>query len=105
MSVLDPKRSFGSTIAGSVVKKRPWLILIPGAMVATLTVVVMLTIAASEPEWSCSCDAGEWHYVGPNGVNDGRDHLDATGHTTSCKRTDRAATVVDRMFDTISPGS
>jgi len=85
------------------VKKTAWLVFLPGVVAATLAVVLMVAMEASDPEWLCSCDAGDWHYVGPNGVEGGRDHLDATGHATSCKRTDGAAKIMDRVFDAIFP--
>ena len=83
-------------------KQTTWLVLIPGAILASLGVALIVLMNVGSPIWTCSCDdADHWQYVGPNGVAEGESHFDAARHTTSCKRTDRAAKVMDRVYGLI----
>ena len=86
-------------------KKTAWLILIPGLALAGLGAALAVLMHVGDPKWTCSCAGTDrWQYVGPNGIEESGSHLDATGHTTSCKRTDWVAQVMDRVFGLIFPG-
>ena len=84
-------------------KKVIWLLLIPGILLASVAAVLAFAMGSSEPEWTCSCEAADWSYVGPNGSDESEAHFDATHHTTTCKRTDQAAKLMDRVFGVIFP--
>jgi hypothetical protein len=86
-------------------KKTAWLILLPSLVLASVAVALIVLINMGDPVWTCNCDSADhWHYVGPNGAEESEMHLDATGHITSCKRTDWAAKVMDRVYGLIFPG-
>ena len=86
-----------------LMKKVVWLLLIPGLLLASIAVALVVLMESGEPEWTCSCENGEWSYIGPNGSDESKTHLDATGHSTSCKRTDQSAKFMDRVFGLIFP--
>jgi hypothetical protein len=80
------------------------LLLVPGAVLATLGVGLALLMSLGTAVWTCSCAGGDnWSYVGPDGFEESSAHLDATGHETSCERTDWSAKVLDRVFGFIFP--
>ncbi len=86
--------------------KRPMLLLllVPGAVLATLGFGLGLLMSLSTAVWTCSCSgADSWSYEGPSGIEESSSHLDATGHETSCERTDWSAKVLDQIFGFIFP--
>jgi hypothetical protein len=85
-------------------KKTALLLLVPGLVLASLGVGLAVLMGSSDPNWTCSCENKEWNYLGPDGPDESRSHLDATGHTTSCERTDSSAKLMDRVFGFIIPG-
>ncbi len=79
-------------------------LLAPGFVFASLAIALIVLMSVGTPEWTCTCDGKDsWKYVGPNGIDQGSQHLDATGHATSCKRTDFSGKVMDRVFGLIFP--
>jgi hypothetical protein len=57
-----------------------------------------------QEQWTCQCDvAAHWRYSGPSGVAESKAHLLATGHPTTCRRTDHATRVMDRVFNAMFP--
>ena len=86
-------------------KKTAWVIIVPGLLLATAAAALMILMSLGSPRWTCTCDGSDhWQYVGADGIHQGRMHLEAIGHSTSCKRTDWAAKVMDRVFSFIFPG-
>jgi len=85
-------------------KSAVWLFLIPSAGLVALGATVAVLMDSGTPEWTCICDtADHWRYVGPNGIDESKSHFDLTGHSTSCRRTDRAARIQDKLFKVIFP--
>ncbi|AOD13803.1 hypothetical protein PD5205_00522 [Xanthomonas fragariae] len=69
-------------------------------MVVTLAVLM----ESQDPQWTCSCeDSDHWHYVSSDEIEESESHLQATGHTPSCKRTDRIAKIMEQVYGIIFP--
>ncbi|MCC8627992.1 hypothetical protein [Xanthomonas vesicatoria] len=78
--------------------------LIPGLLLAFAAIALAVLTGSGHPQWTCRCTgADRWHYLGAEGVAESNAHFDTTKHTTSCKRTDRAAQITDRVYGLLFP--
>ena len=85
-------------------KTGAWFFLIPGLLLAVCAIALIAIMTIGTPEWSCSCSGSDhWSYKGPD-MGESEKHFDATRHTTSCKRTDQSAKILDRVFGLLFPG-
>ncbi|MCW1976149.1 hypothetical protein FHY33_000255 [Xanthomonas arboricola] len=86
-------------------KKMLVLALVTGVLATGAALGLAAHSALDGPEqWICQCDvAAHWHYSGPSGVAESEAHLLATGHTTTCRRMDHPARVMDRIFNAMFP--
>lgn len=85
-------------------RKAAYILLIPGLLLACAAITLAVLMASGTQQWTCSCDgADHWHYISAEGIPQSRSHFDTTKHATSCKRTDRAAKLSDRVYGLLFP--
>jgi hypothetical protein len=86
-------------------ERKTWVRVVSGLALGIVAVGYGVVDRSGTPEWTCTCEgADRWSYMGPHGVNKSRDHMDATGYTSTCDRTDPASKLEDRVLGWLFPG-